>query len=37
MFKKIERLKKTFNNIKIDILLEQNRKDHVIELIKNKK
>ena len=37
IFKKIEHLKKTFDDIKIDILLEQNRKNHAIELVKSKK
>ena len=36
-FQKIEHLKKKFDDIKIDILLEQNQKNYIIELIKNKK
>ena len=37
IFKKIEHLKKTFDDTKIDILFEQDRENYIIELMKSKK
>ena len=35
--KKIEHLKKTFHDIKINVLLEQNQENFIIKLMKSKK